>query len=86
MDLLLQAQRDWVDALANEYNARSKRMHCVGVLPLGVPEEAARELRRGVTELGFIGFELGLLSPALFQVRRLASPPSDGMMKTSWLP
>ncbi|HEX6513764.1 MAG TPA: amidohydrolase family protein, partial [Chloroflexota bacterium] len=30
----------------------------VGVLPLGVPEEAARELRRAVTELGFIGFEL----------------------------
>jgi predicted TIM-barrel fold metal-dependent hydrolase len=50
------------DHLANEYNARSKRMHCVGVLPLGIPEEAARELRRGVTELGFIGFELLTMS------------------------
>jgi uncharacterized protein len=46
------------DHLAKEYNARSKRMHCVGVLPLGVPDEAARELRRATTELGFIGFEL----------------------------
>jgi uncharacterized protein len=46
------------DHLAKEYNARSQRMHCVGVLPLGVPEEAARELRRATTELGFIAFEL----------------------------
>ncbi len=50
------------DHLAGEYNARSKRMHCVGVLPLGVPEEAARELRRATTELGFIGFELLTMS------------------------
>jgi predicted TIM-barrel fold metal-dependent hydrolase len=50
------------DHLAHEYNARSKRVHCVGVLPLGVPEEAAKELRRAVTELGFIGFELLTMS------------------------
>jgi uncharacterized protein len=50
------------DHLAHDYNARSKRMHCVGVLPLGVPDEAAKELRRATTELGFIGFELLTMS------------------------
>jgi len=40
------------DHFAKEYNALSNRIHCVGVLPLKWPNEAAKELRRGVTELG----------------------------------
>lgn len=44
--------------VANEFNARSDRLHCVGVLPLGVPDEAAKELRRCVEQHGFIAFEL----------------------------
>jgi len=43
---------------AKEYNALSDRIHCVGVLPLKWPQEAAKELRRAVTELGLISFEL----------------------------
>jgi predicted TIM-barrel fold metal-dependent hydrolase len=46
------------DHFAKEYNALSKRIHCVGVLPLKWPEEAAKELRRAVTELGLVSFEL----------------------------
>jgi predicted TIM-barrel fold metal-dependent hydrolase len=59
-------ERDWQiavaracnDHFAREYNARSDRVHCVGVLPLRDPRAAAVELRRAVTELGLIGFEL----------------------------
>ena len=46
------------DHFAKEYNALSDRIHCVGVLPLKWPHEAAKELRRGVTELGLVSFEL----------------------------
>lgn len=46
------------DHFAREYNARSDRLQCVGVLPLGYPDEAAKELRRAVTELGLVGFEV----------------------------
>src|ERR1700745_665765 len=46
------------DHFAKEYNALSDRIHCVGVLPLKWPDEAAKELRRGVTELGLVSFEL----------------------------
>src|ERR1044071_2563053 len=46
------------DHFAKEYNALSDRIHCVGVLPLKQPQEAAKELRRAVTELGLISFEL----------------------------
>ncbi len=46
------------DHFAKEYNALSGRIHCVGVLPLKWPQEAAKELRRGVTELGLVSFEL----------------------------
>jgi predicted TIM-barrel fold metal-dependent hydrolase len=57
-------ERDWQlavaracnDHFAREYNARSERIHCVGVLPVAYPEEAARELRRGVAELGLVAF------------------------------
>jgi hypothetical protein len=43
---------------AKEYAARSSRLRPVGVLPLRDPEAAAEELRRGVTELGLVSFEL----------------------------
>ncbi len=46
------------DHFAAEYNARSDRIKAVGVLPMGDPAEAAKELRRGVTELGLISFEI----------------------------
>jgi uncharacterized protein len=46
------------DHVAREYNARSDRVHCVGVLPMAYPAEAAKELRRAATELGLIGFEI----------------------------
>ena len=50
---------------ANEFNARSDRMQCVGVLPLRSPEAAAEELRRAVTELGIRGFEFVTTGPPL---------------------
>ena len=43
---------------AKEYNALSNRLSCVGVLPMRAPEEAAKELRRAVNELGLKGFEI----------------------------
>ena len=43
---------------AQEYNALSKRVSCVGVLPMRSPQAAAQELRRAVTELGLKGFEI----------------------------
>jgi predicted TIM-barrel fold metal-dependent hydrolase len=49
------------DHFARDYNARSGRVHCVGILPLGFPEDAAQELRRGVTELGLVSFALHTL-------------------------
>jgi hypothetical protein len=36
----------------------SDRIHCVGVLPLKWPQEAAKELHRAVTQLGLVSFEL----------------------------
>jgi len=57
-DWQLAVARAYNDHFAKEYNARSERVHCVGVLPLAYPEEAARELRRATGELGLIGFEL----------------------------
>ena len=57
-DWQLAVARAYNDHFAKEYNARSQRVHCVGVLPLAYPEEAAKELRRAVGELGLIGFEL----------------------------
>ena len=46
------------DHFAKEYNAHSDRVKAVGVLPMRQPEEAAKELRRAVTELGLISFEI----------------------------
>lgn len=46
------------DHFAKEYNALSDRVRAVGVLPVKWPEEAAKELRRAVTELKITGFEL----------------------------
>jgi predicted TIM-barrel fold metal-dependent hydrolase len=43
---------------AKEYNAVSPRVQAVGVLPLQDVNEAVKELRRAVTELGLIGFEI----------------------------
>lgn len=43
---------------AKEYNALSDRVHCVGVLPAKWPQEATRELRRAVTALNLISFEV----------------------------
>jgi hypothetical protein len=43
---------------ARDYNALSDRIRVVGVLPMRQPEEAARELRRAVKELGLISFEI----------------------------
>ena len=57
-EFCLAACRAANDHFAKEYNALSDRVHCVGVLPLKWPEEAAKELRRAVTELGLVSFEL----------------------------
>lgn len=43
---------------ARDYNALSERVHAVGILPLAWPDEAAKELRRAVTEEGLLSFEL----------------------------
>jgi predicted TIM-barrel fold metal-dependent hydrolase len=52
--------------LAKDYGSRTDRMKMVGVLPMQDPIEAAKELRRGFTELGLISFvilPLGLRTP-----------------------
>jgi predicted TIM-barrel fold metal-dependent hydrolase len=46
------------DHFARDYNALSDRIHTVGVLPVAWPQEAAKELRRAVTELGLKSFEI----------------------------
>ncbi|MCH8346691.1 MAG: amidohydrolase, partial [Chloroflexi bacterium] len=43
---------------AADYGGRTKRLRPVGVLPLQDPPAAAAELRRAVTELGLVSFEL----------------------------
>jgi uncharacterized protein len=43
---------------AKDYNALSKRIHLLGALPMQQPQEAAKELRRAVTELGMVSFEV----------------------------
>jgi predicted TIM-barrel fold metal-dependent hydrolase len=46
------------DHFAADYNALSKRVKCVGVLPLRSPQAAAEELERAVKELGITAFEI----------------------------
>jgi predicted TIM-barrel fold metal-dependent hydrolase len=46
------------DHFAKDWQSLSPRVHSVGVLPLKQPEEAAKELRRAVTELGLVSFEM----------------------------
>ncbi len=43
---------------AKDYAARSSRLRPVGVLPLGDPQAAVQELRRAVSELGLVSFEI----------------------------
>jgi predicted TIM-barrel fold metal-dependent hydrolase len=50
--------RAFNDFVATEFNRKSNRIHAVGMLPLQCPQEAAVELRRAVSELGIIAFEL----------------------------
>lgn len=57
-------ERDWQlavaaacnDHFAKDFNARSNRVHCVGLLPAAYPAEAAEELRRAHSELGITAF------------------------------
>ena len=44
--------------LAKDYGGTSERLRPVGVLPMRNPEAAAQELRRAVTELGLVSFEV----------------------------
>lgn len=46
------------DHFAADYNARSPRVKCVGVLPMRSPQAAAEEIERAVKEKGLIGFEI----------------------------
>jgi predicted TIM-barrel fold metal-dependent hydrolase len=57
-DFQLAVARACNDHFAKDYNTLSDRVHCVGVLPLRHPQEAAEELHRAVTELGLPSFEL----------------------------
>jgi uncharacterized protein len=50
--------RAYNDHFAQDFNALSDRVQCVGILPMAFPEAAAAELTRAVTELGIRGFEL----------------------------
>jgi uncharacterized protein len=43
---------------AKEYNTVSPRLQAVGVLPMQDVDEAVKEMRRAVTELGLIGFAI----------------------------
>ena len=43
---------------ATDYGAASPRLRPVGVLPMRDPQAAAEELRRAVTELGLVSFEI----------------------------
>jgi predicted TIM-barrel fold metal-dependent hydrolase len=55
-DWQIAVTRAYNDYVATEYNALSDRLHCVGILPLRYPLEAAQELRRAATEKGIIAF------------------------------
>jgi predicted TIM-barrel fold metal-dependent hydrolase len=44
--------------LANDYGSRSPRLRPVGVLPPQEPQAAVEEMRRAVTDLGLLSFEL----------------------------
>ena len=46
------AYNDWFDRNLLKYNPRFKGM---AIIPMQDPEEAAKELRRSVTELGMLG-------------------------------
>jgi hypothetical protein len=46
------------DYVAHDLNSHDERVKAVGVLPLRSPDAAAQELRRAVTELGLVSFEL----------------------------
>jgi predicted TIM-barrel fold metal-dependent hydrolase len=54
----LAAARAMNTHLATDYGSRTSRLRPVGVLPLRDPEAAAQELRRAVTELGLVSFEV----------------------------
>jgi predicted TIM-barrel fold metal-dependent hydrolase len=64
-DFCVAACRAANDHFAKEYNALSDRIHVVGLLPLNWPEDAAAELRRAVTELGLVSFELPAIGPSV---------------------
>ena len=46
------------EMFAKEYNTVSPRVQAVGTLPMQDPAAAAKELRRGVEELGLLSFEI----------------------------
>jgi predicted TIM-barrel fold metal-dependent hydrolase len=50
--LAARAYNTW---LADRFSSRSPRLHGVALLPVQDVDEAVKELRRGVTELGFVG-------------------------------
>lgn len=58
--------RDWAVALATAYNSwmaeyyvrRNPRLHAMAILPLHDIDASVKELRRSVTELGFVGVVL----------------------------
>jgi aminocarboxymuconate-semialdehyde decarboxylase len=54
--LLARSQNDFLAALVGQ---RPDRLRALGAVPLQDPEEAVRELRRCVSELGFAGAEIG---------------------------
>lgn len=58
--------RAYNNHVAKDYNSRTDRFKVVGVLPMQDPVEATKELRRAVTELGLVSFEIlsqGLQTP-----------------------
>ena len=66
-----------------EYTSVSPRVQTVGVLPLHDPAAAAEELRRAVTELGLISFEMLDAGPAA-RAGRPASTIRSGPRRSGW--
>ena len=55
LDYAVVAARAYNDWLADEYLAADSRFHGMALIPMQDPEEAVKELRRAVTELGMLG-------------------------------
>jgi aminocarboxymuconate-semialdehyde decarboxylase len=64
-DFAIDYSRDANDAFAEFVSGHRDRLAAFANLPLQAPDEAARELERAVTELGFVGAQIGTTNAGL---------------------